>query len=407
MSRMRDLRSVLPRFRTSDEGHRVTTFELFFDLVFVFALTQVTEFMAHAHSATGVLQGLIILGILWWSWTSYSWLGNQTFVDEGLVRTGMSIAMASMFLVALVIPESFEDLPGGLHAPLVLAVAYIVVRVAHLVLYLGAAGDDGPLRRQVLVSVWALALGAVFILAGAVVGGPAQTWLWLVGLVLDCGFTYLTSRRGNWRIHSAAHWAERYGLIVILALGESIVAIGVGVAEEPISTPIVLGSVFAIALSVLLWWLYFDMVAIAAEHALARLRGSARASLAVDAYTFQHFLIIAGIVISALGVEQAMHHVEDAESFGLFGAAALFGGTALYLAGLGAFWRRTAGYWKVWRMGGAAVLVALVPVAAAVPALAALGLVVLVTAAVVVVETRRYAEARAEIRASQHAPAAS
>jgi low temperature requirement protein LtrA len=406
MSRMRASRSVLPRFRTSDESHRVTTFELFFDLVFVFALTQVTEFMAHAHSAMGVLQGLIILGILWWSWTSYSWLGNQTFVDEGLIRIGMTVAMAAMFLVALVIPESFEDLPGGLFGPLVLTIAYIVVRVAHLLLYLAAAGDDGPLRRQVLITMTALATGSVLMVTGAIVDGGAQTWLWLLGLVLDVGITYATSRRGNWRVHSSAHWSERYGLVVILALGESIVAIGVGVAEEAISVPILLGSVLAIALSVLLWWLYFDMVAIAAEHALARLRGAARALLAIEGYTYLHFLILAGVVVSALGVEEAMHHVEEREPFGLFGAAALFGGTSLYLAGHGAFWRRSAGYWKIWRMGGAAVLVALVPVGASVPALAALVLVVLVTAAIVVIETIRYAEARAEIRSSQHAPAA-
>jgi low temperature requirement protein LtrA len=405
MNRMRDIRTVLPRFRTSDESHRVTTFELFFDLVFVFALTQVTEFMAHASSAEGVLQGLIVLGILWWSWTSYSWLGNQTFVDEGLIRIGMTVAMTAMFLVALVIPESFEDLPGGLYAPLVLTIAYIVVRVAHLLLYLAAAGDDGPLRRQVLITTTALATGSVLMIAGAVLDGGAQTWLWLLGLVLDVGITYATSRRGNWRVHSSAHWSERYGLVVILALGESIVAIGVGVAEEAISVPILLGSVLAVGLSVLLWWLYFDMAAIAAEHALARLRGSARAALAIDGYTYLHFPILAGVVISALGVEEAMHHVEDTEPFGLFGAAALFGGTALYLAGHGAFWRRSAGYWKVWRMGGATLLVALVPVGAAVSALAALVGVVGLTAAIVVVETIVYAEARSAIRSSQHAPA--
>jgi low temperature requirement protein LtrA len=314
--------------------------------------------------------------------------------------------MMAMFLVALVIPESFEDLPGGLHAPLVLAIAYIVVRVVHLLLYLAAAGDDGPLRRQVLVSTWALLIGVVFLIPGAVLGGAAQTWLWLLGLVFDVGVTYATSRRGNWRVHSSAHWSERYGLVVILALGESIVAIGVGVAEEAISIPILVGSVLAVGLSVLLWWLYFDMVAIAAEHALARLRGHARAALAIDGYTYLHFLILAGVVISALGVEQAMHHVEEAEPLGAFGAAALLGGTALYLAGHGAFWRRSAGYWKIWRMAGATVLVTLVPVAASVPSLAALAVVVAVTAGIVIVETVRYADARAEVRSSQHAPVA-
>ncbi len=390
------------RFRTSDESHRVTTFELFFDLVFVFAFTQVTHYMAHAHSGLGVLQGLIILGILWWSWVSYAWLANQTFVDEGLVRIGMSVAMAAMFLVALVIPEAFEDLEGGLYAPLVFAISYVVVRVAHLALYLVAAAEDGGLRRQVLRTSAAMFTGSALVVLGAVLGGPAQTWLWLTGLAADVALTYVTSRGGNWRVHSAAHWAERFGLIVILALGESIVAIGVGVAQEAISTQILIGSLLAIALSVVLWWLHFDVIAIMAEHQLARLRGAARADLAIDGYTYLHFLLIAGVVISALGVEQAMHHVNDAEPLGFFAAIALLGGTSLYLAGHAAFWHRAGGTVKGWRLGGATMLLALIPVGAALPALAGLALTVGISGAVATIETVRYAEKRAEVRGKLH-----
>lgn len=387
------------RFRTSDESHRVTAFELLFDLVFVFAFTQVTEYMAHSHSTYGVLQAMIILGILWWSWVAYAWLANQTFVDEGFARIGMSFAMAAMFVVALVIPESFEDLEGGLYAPLVFVVAYFVVRLVHVVLYVVAAGDDAPLRRQVLVTSVALFAGTGFFLAGAAVGGTEQTWLWLIGLVIDVGLTYATSRRGNWRVHSAAHWAERFGLIVILALGESIVAIGVGVAEVAISVPVLFGSLLAVALSVLLWWLYFDVLSIAAEHRLAHLKGSARTALAIDGYTYLHFAIVAGIVSSALGVEEAMHAVEGSAPFGQFGAAALLGGTALYLAGNCAFSLRANGVWKIWRLGGGVILIALVPVGAVVTALVALVMVVGVSTVVVVVETFQYAEARALTRA--------
>jgi len=402
MSLPRGGRAAALRFRTSDESHRVTTFELFFDLVFVFAFTQVTQYMSDTHTAVGVLQAMIVLGILWWSWVSYGWLANQTFVDEGLVRIGMSVAMAAMFLVALVIPEAFEDFAGGLHAPLVFAVSYLVVRLAHLLLYLGAAADDRPLRRQILVTFSAMAVGTGFLLAGAIVGGAAQTWLWLAGLVLDVLITYVTARGGNWRVHSAAHWAERFGLIVILALGESVVAIGVGVAQEPISTPIVIGSLLAIALAIALWWLYFDVLAIAAEHELARRKGTDRANLAIDGYTYLHFLLIAGVVVSALGVEQAMHSVNDAEPLGLFAAVALFGGTSLYLAGHAAFWRRAGGTIKVLRLIAGTVLLLLIPVGAAVPALAALGMVVALSAAVAAVETLRYAQKRAEVRRSVH-----
>ena len=395
-------RSEALRFRTSDESHRVTTFELFFDLVFVFAFTQLTQYMSDAHSGLGVLEAMIMLAILWWSWVSYSWLANQTFADEGMARIGMAVAMAATFLVALVIPEAFEDFPGGLHAPLVFALSYLVVRVTHIVLYLAAAGDDGPLRAQVLRTSVATVVGPGLLLVGAAVGGPAQLWFWLAGLVLDVAITYVTSRGGNWRIHSAAHWAERFGLIVILALGESIVAIGVGVAQEPITTQILLGSLLAIALSVLLWWLYFDVIAIAAEHELSRRRGTDRANLAIDGYTYLHFLLIAGIVISALGVEQAMHSVNDAEPLGLFAASALFGGTSLYLAGHAAFWRRAGGTIKYWRLGAATLLLALIPLGAALPALASLAVTLLVTGVVTTVETLRYAQKRAEVRRSVH-----
>ena len=250
---LRPPRQVL-EFRVSDEGHRVTTFELFFDLVFVFAFTQVSQYMAAGHDAVSVLQGLTILGLLWWSWVSYAWLANQTHVDEGLVQAGMSVAMIAMFIVALAIPEAYSDLEGGLYGPMVLVAAYVVVRLAHLTLYYLAAAGDPPLRRQVLRTALAMAVGWAFLLAGAVAEVGARTWLWLAGFALDFALTYVTSRGGNWRIHSAGHWAERFGLVVILALGESIVAIGVGASRLPVSWAIVAGSALAVLLAIALWF---------------------------------------------------------------------------------------------------------------------------------------------------------
>lgn len=396
--RRRSLRAA----RVSDESHRVTTFELFFDLVFVFAFTQVTGFMAHEHSFLGVLQGMIILGLLWWSWVSYSWLGNQTHVDEGIMRLGLAVVMVAMFIAALAIPEAFHDLEGGLSGPLVLALAYFVVRLMHLTLYLYAATDDKPLQRQVLKTSVAMFSGSALILAGAVIGGTAQTWFWLAGLALDITLTYLTSTHGDWRLPSAAHWTERHGLVVILALGESIVAIGVGASKEPVSVPILLGAVFGIALSVCLWWLHFDVTAIAAEHRFAALRGEERTSAAVDAYTYLHLPLVAGIILSAFGVEDVLAHVYDTEDFGLLGSFALFGGAALFLLGSSAFWRRMAGGWKRLRLVGTAVLLLLVPVAAPLAPLAALALAAAMAAALVAAESTLYGEARASIR-EQHA----
>jgi low temperature requirement protein LtrA len=394
------LRKIVPVARVSDESHRVTTFELFFDLVFVFAFTQVTGFMAHEHSFLGVLQGMVILGLLWWSWVSFSWLANQTHVDEGLMRFGLSAVMVAVFIAALAIPEAFADFEGGLHGPLVLALSYLVVRILHLGLYAHAAGDDQPLRRQIAKMTAAMVLGSTLIITGAVITGPAQTWFWLAGLIIDCGITFLTSRRGDWRVHSAAHWTERYGLIIILALGESIVAIGVGASQEPVSVPILVGAATGIMLSLGLWWLYFDVTAIAAEHRFAALRGPARASAAVEAYTYLHLPLVAGIVLSALGVEDVLAHVEESQGFGALGAAALFGGTALYLLGNTAFWHRVGGEWKTWRLGAAALLLTLIPVAAQLAPLAALVLITVIVSSLVALESLRYAQHRTTIRAS-------
>lgn len=394
MAKVNPLRGI----RVSAETHRVTTFELFFDLVFVFAVTQVTVFMASQHSALGVLQGLVILTLIWWSWVAYSWLANQTHADEGIVRIGMTVAMIAMFGVALTIPEAFSDLDGGLFGPLVLAICYVIVRVVHAVLYIISAGDDVGLRKQVLRTSFAWVVGAGLIIVGAVIGGEYEVWWWLAAIVVDALLTYLTSAGGNWRLPSPAHWTERHGLIVILALGESIVAIGVGAAELPISAPILIGAALGVLLSVGLWWLYFDWIALAAEHILSKLTGIARVTMATDGYTYLHYSLIAGIVVSALGVKEVLGHADSSDPLGWFGAAALAGGTSLYLAGHGFFWHRISGRWNYWRLGAATLLLLLLPWVALLPPLVALGLVVAVVLSLVVIETTRYAEQRGKLR---------
>ena len=166
---------VVGRLHTSDQTARVTTFELFFDLVYVFAFTQVTGLMAETHSAFGILQALIVLGLLWWTWVSYCWLANQAPADQPVMRVGMSLAMIAVFVIGLTVPEAYDDLEGGLGGPLVLAVAYTLVRLIHGVLYLVAAGDDRALRRQVLITeAVAMAPAATALLVGASSADPRR-----------------------------------------------------------------------------------------------------------------------------------------------------------------------------------------------------------------------------------------
>ncbi|TFW00337.1 low temperature requirement protein A [Leifsonia flava] len=372
---------------TSREGDRVTTLELFFDLVYVFAFTQVTQLMSHGHSAESVLQGLAVLALIWWSWTSFAWLTNQAHADHGVVRVGIMLAIAIMFIVSLVIPESFDDLEGGLFAPMVFVVGITLVSIVHAVVYWIAAGTDAALRRQILRSVGitivpVLALTTV----GALIGGPWQAWIWLGTALLQGVIIFVTSHGGDWRIYSMAHFSERHGLIVILALGESVVATGVGVAELAISVPIIVGSLFAITLAVAMWWNYFHHLSSGVEHALRRRKGRDRVDAATDVYTYLHPFVVAGIIIVALGVEQGMHHVESPEAIGYFAAWALGGGLSLYLATTGFIWARVSGQWSLLRFGAAVLALVLVPVIAEQIALVALPILVVVSVLLAVLE---------------------
>ncbi len=378
--------------RPTGEGHRGTNFELFFDLVYVFALTQVTGYMAHTHTAYSVLRALLLLALLWWIWEGFTWLGNQAY--GGVLRAGGAIALAAMFIVALSIPEAWHDAPGGLNGPLVLVVAYIVVRCIHLTLSTMAAVNDTALRRQVRITWIPELAGAALLLAGALVGGWKQTLLFAAAVLVAWGGVYLTSRDGSWRVRSATHFNERHGLFILIALGESFTAIGIGAAQEPISTPLIVAACLGIAVALSLWWLYFDIVSRAAEERLREAGGQARVRMALEAYSYGHFPIVAGIMITALGVEGVLAHAGDIKPLGAFDALALLGGAALYLAGHLIFKNRMQYSLSRPRLITVLLLLAATPAAAVLPPLAGLAGLVLILAALIVIETIRYAAVR-------------
>jgi low temperature requirement protein LtrA len=389
---------ILGGARPTSEDDTATTFELFFDLVYVFAMTEVTGYMVHAHDALGVLQGLLVLALLWWTWCAYAWLGNQARADTGIVRGAMAVAMAALFVVALTIPEAWHDAEGGLYGPLVLVVAYLIVRCVHLSVYAVAARGDPGLRRQLAISWGPTVAGAVLLVTGVLLGGQLQTLFFAGALLVDWGGIYLTSREGNWRIHSTPHWNERHGLFIILAIGESVVAIGVGAAGQPISTPLLAAGVLGIVAALCLWWLYFDIVSRAAEHQLRDAQGQARVWMAIEAYTYGHFPIVAGIIVGAVGVEGVLAHAGDGKPLGLFYGAALYGGFALYLAGHLLFKQRMYSALSVPRLVTVGVLLLALPAAALLPPLVGLAGLVLILGVLIALETRRYAELRAGVR---------
>jgi len=389
---------------SADEDHRVSTIELFFDLVFVYAITQTTQLMADHLSLLGVGQGLAMLAVLWWCWCSYAWLGNTIHVDHGIAQLAMFGAMAVMFLVSLTIPEAFVDHPGGLFAPVLFVVCYAVVRLLHLVAYLGAAQHDPGLRR-VLLRMFVGLLPSVALLAVATfLSGPWQLGLWVVALLIDYVNVYLTGPDG-WRLNSPAHFAERFGLIVIIALGESIVAIGIGIGALPMSWPVAGAAVCGLALAAGMWWTYFDVVARVSERRLTRATGRERAKLATDSYTFLHLPLIAGIVLVALGLKKALLYVADTEHHAPGEAVhgvpiwTLTGGLALYLVALSSLRKRNLGSWNHQRLVLAVLVLAATPLLEHVPAAVLVLIVAVLVLGLIAFERLQFAEWRKQVHA--------
>jgi low temperature requirement protein LtrA len=373
--------------KPSDE-HEVTPLELFFDLVFVFAMTQVTSRLADDPSWGGVLHGMLVLAALWWAWEVYAWLTSTLDVDEGGVRLAMLASTGAMLLVALAVPGAFGD------DAVLFGVAYLAVRVLHLVLS-AIVGRDDPARRGAIVRFVPTALsGALLLVLAGFLDGNAQIAVWMLALAIDYLGPVVIGVGGGWRV-APEHFAERHGLIILIALGESIIAIGVGAGFD-LTTGVIVAAALGIVVVSALWWLYFDVAAIFARTRLMQKSGLELHRLALHAYGYLHLPMVAGIVLFAFGLETTLHHV--GEALDTVPAVGLCGGGALYLLGHVAFLYRSTGYVFRRRTIVAVVLLALLPAAVAIPALAALALVSAACALVVAYEALRYREQRLQVR---------
>jgi low temperature requirement protein LtrA len=372
------------------EGEQVTPLELFFDLVFVLALTQCTTLIAHEPTWLGLAKGTVVLAVLWWSWVGYAWLTSVVDPEEGAVRLVIFAAMAALLVAALCVPGAF-----GRDA-LLFACAYGVVRAAHIMLFVLASREDPALRRSVLGLAASTALGVALLAAAAFAHGVPQGALWVLAVALDAGGPYLFGADG-WRL-VPGHFAERHGAIVIIALGESVVALGVG-AREVLDVGVIVAAVLGVIVAAALWWLYFDVVALAAERRLSRApEGRERNELARDSYSYLHFPMIAGIALIAVGLKQTLAHVS--RPLALVPAAALLGGAAIYLLAHVAFRMRNMHSLNRRRLLCALALLALLPAAAALgpPSLLTLAVLAAVLTGLIAYEALRFAEARDRIR---------
>ena len=393
-----------PLIRDEQAQARVTPLELFFDLVFVFALTQVTAYMADELNWQGILRGALVIMLLWWAWTGYAWLANVASAEEPPIKLSILAGMSAMFVLALCIPEAFDDAPGGLNGPVVLALCYLLFRFMHFVMFMIVARDDPGLRSQLLRFAPSVLVGSAVLLVASQYDGWVQTALWMLALVADYVGTALGGFSG-WRLPAPRHFSERHGLILIVALGESIVAIGVGVAKEPISWVIILASLLGLVLASAMWWAYFDVSALLGEHALASEPPETRVRLARNAYSFGHMPLAVGVVLVALGLKEVLLYVSDSSHHELteplpsVALAALIGGVVVYLLGHVVFKWLTVHSVSAVRLAAAGVLLLAIPVIAGRPALLQLGVVALIVVCAVLIESVVFAESRRRIRA--------
>jgi low temperature requirement protein LtrA len=378
-----------------ERGHAVTPLELFFDLVFVFGFTQVTTVLSNNPTWSGLGHGLLILATLWWAWAAYTWLTNMADPDVGGMWGAMLVAMGAMFVAALAVPNAF-----GSHGVL-FGVAFVIVNLMQVTLNALTARGNRDLLAAILRYAPSALSGAALILAAGFVPGGLKPILWLAALAVGL-FGPLLGGMSGWNIQPA-HFVERHGLIVIIAIGESLIAIGLGEKRGGLSTGVIVGAVLGFIVATSFWLAYFDFFPIRGERMLADRSGTERTALARDVYTYLHLPMVAGIVIFAFAMKATLAHV--GKELGTIPALGLTGGPALYLFAYVALRFRVSHRVGRGRLLAAIACTLLFPVALVVPPLVALALVTAVWVGLHAYELIWWREARAQTRA-QRVPAA-
>lgn len=366
---------------------RVSFTELFFDLVFVFAVTQVSALLHDDHSVAGVARALIVFVPIYWAWVGTTIHANTHDVDNPLDRIGVfSVALASLFM-ALAVPEAYGD------RGLLFGASYLVLR-----LLLAALVFRGVRNLPVNSFSVGVCVTGPLLLVGGLLDGPARVALWAIAATVDLLVPWLVRSRLARIRFEISHLPERFGLFMIIALGESVVAVGLVAASEPVAAGRLTAVAAAWVLACGLWWVYFAFAASAVSHALSS--ATAHTEVVRSVLAYGHLALIAGIVAVAVGLAEVVAHPDEQLPAG--GAALLCGGVALYLA--------TFGYtrWRMFRQvswtrlsaAGACLLV--LPLATAVPALLTAALLAAITAGLNLLEA---ALVRRGQRATAPAPA--
>ncbi|WP_328415236.1 low temperature requirement protein A [Micromonospora sp. NBC_00389] len=392
-------------------GSRVTRLELFYDLVFVLAFLNVTTLLsAHLHVRT-LLAGLVVLALLWWCWVSFAALGNVVRTDQGVLPLIGAVTVVALFVLNLSVPEAFTNRPGGPPGPLVFAACYLVIRVVQVLVLLTRA--DAPGRAALRSGLPLLASVMLILVAGALPHPPqvGVTWLQLTLWAAAVGIEFTAGglvRSAGLAVVSAAHVAERYALILLIALGESIISLGLGTkpaAGLPLSWAVIVASVLGVTTIAALWWMYFDTVALELEQRLHGTRDpDARAAYARDVYAYLHLPLIAGIILFALGLKRYLAVIADPHGDPWRVRAlsldyrVLFAGVIIYIVGLLALGVRASHRVRLWPTVTVVALAVVLLPAGRLPAVAGLAVLAAACVALVLAGLRASDPLRREVR---------
>ena len=359
------------------EDKTVLPLELFFDLVFVLGITLTVALVEDGHDARALWRASLVLAMLWWGWSQFTWTANSIDLSPTRTRHAISVAMGAALIMAVSVPTAFGD--GGVW----LVAGYIAVRATGVWLHLSETTDPETLASaRLFASVsW---VGPLVFLLGAFVEPPGRSWIWLVAFLLEVGAAAIGGGAA-WRIR-AGHFAERHGLIYIIALGEGIVAIGIIATDRPLDSVLAFTMLLAVAGAVVLWWSYFDRFAETVESAL-RTAGDSQGAIARDAYSFGHYPMIAGVVLFAAAASEIVLHPGDPLSAFTRLLVALAVGLAMLTQS--AVVKRVGGPVLTERISAAVVVGLLMVPSLEVRANVVLLVVVLVLAAALAVERRR------------------
>jgi low temperature requirement protein LtrA len=347
---------------------RVSTLELFFDLIFVFTVTQLTAVLTHELSWASLGRVVVMLALIWWMYGGYAWLTNSVSTRELRQRAILLGGMAGYLVLALAVPGAFHG------SGLAFGVGYFIVVAVHASLFVWTASAQSS---QAFLGIAPHNLfNATLVLVGGAIGGTTEAVLWTAAAVLEWSTPWIANReRQSQFVIETAHFVERHGLVIIVAIGESVVAIGIGAAGHPVDAELIAAAVLGLLLSTGLWWAYFGADDDEqAERALAAAPAPRRPWIALEGFGVAHYFLLLGVVLTAAGMKKGIGHAYD--PLGTAEALILGGGVALFLAADVAF-RRILGLGRSLHRAAAALLaLATIPLGSEVAAVAQLAALV-------------------------------